>query len=57
MESRRRRSPGFDYLIIKLGKPGKIQTVDIDTSFFNGNHPKEELVEGCFSANDKLKNV
>ena len=32
-ETRRRRSPGFDFVIIKLGKPGKIKTVDIDTSF------------------------
>ena len=33
-ETRRRRSKGNDYLIIKLGRPGKIQLVDIDTTLF-----------------------
>ena len=56
-ETRRRRDNGNDYLIIKLGKPGKINSINIDTSFFNGNHPKEALVEGCFSSNDKLNNI
>ena len=32
----RRRTKGYDYLIIKLGKPGKIFNVDIDTSHFSG---------------------
>ncbi len=35
-ETRRRRSKGYDYLILKLGKPGKIFNVDIDTTHFNG---------------------
>ena len=26
---------GHDYLILKLGKPGKINKVDIDTSYFS----------------------
>ncbi|SVC46737.1 uncharacterized protein METZ01_LOCUS299591, partial [marine metagenome] len=38
-ETRRKRSKGYDYLILKLGKPGKIHKVDIDTSYFNGNQP------------------
>jgi len=48
-ESRRRRSKGFDYLILKLGKPGKIFDIDIDTTHFNGNQPTHASVEGCFS--------
>jgi allantoicase len=48
-ESRRRRSKGFDYLILKLGKPGRIFDVDIDTTHFNGNQPTHASVEGCFS--------
>jgi len=36
-ETRRKRSKSYDYLILKLGKPGKIHKVDIDTSYFNGN--------------------
>ena len=56
-ETRRRRSDGNDYLIIKLGKPGKIQLVDIDTTYFNGNQPEYAQLEGCFSKNNKLKNI
>ena len=48
-ETRRRRSKGFDYLILKLGKPGKIINVDIDTTHFNGNQPSYASIEGCFS--------
>ena len=48
-ETRRKREKGHDYLIIKLGKPGKISKVDVDTSFFNGNQPTEVSLEACFS--------
>ena len=48
-ETRRRRSKGFDYLILKLGKPGKIFGIDIDTTHFNGNQPTHASLEGCFS--------
>ena len=48
-ETKRRRSKGFDYLIIKLGKPGKIFDIDIDTTFFNGNQPTHASLGGCFS--------
>ena len=48
-ETRRRRSKGFDYLILKLGKPGKIFDIDIDTTHFNGNQPTHASLEGCLS--------
>ena len=48
-ETRRRRSKGYDYLVLKLGKPGKIFDIDIDTSHFNGNQPSHASLEGCFS--------
>jgi len=38
-ESSRRRTPGHDWCIIKLGALGKIAGVDIDTNHFLGNHP------------------
>ncbi len=49
-ETRRRRGPGFDWSIIKLGCPGIIKKVDFDTSFFTGNFPPESSLEGCFSS-------
>ena len=38
-ETRRKRVPGYDWCIIKLGVPGVIRGVDIDTGHFLGNHP------------------
>ena len=55
-ETRRRRKPGYDYLIIKLGKPGTIKKIDFDTSYFNGNQPSMTSLEGCNSKSNKIKN-
>ena len=48
-ETRRRRRKGHDYLIIKLGKPGRITKVDIDTSHFSGNHPAQASLQACYN--------
>ncbi len=58
-ESRRRRGPGNDWCIIKLGAPGIIRGVDIDTNHFLGNHPTRASVEGLNveeTPTDDLKN-
>ena len=49
-ESRRRREPGHDYCVIRLGVPGIIHGLDIDTSHFTGNYPPHASLEAC-SAN------
>ena len=46
-ESRRRRTPGFDWCIIRLGLPGIIHGVVVDTSFFRGNYPEHFSLEAC----------
>ena len=46
-ETRRRREPGHDWAIIRLGAPGVITSVDVDTSFFTGNFPAAVAVEAC----------
>ena len=46
-ESRRRRTPGFDWCIIRLGLPGIIRGVVVDTSFFRGNYPEQASLEAC----------
>ena len=48
-ESRRKRTSGHDYIILKLGKPGKISKIDVDTSHFNGNQPSMISIEGAIS--------
>ena len=54
-ETRRRRTKGYDYLIVKLGKPGKIFNADLDTSHFSGNQPTHASLEACFSRNKPNK--
>ena len=46
-ETRRRRTPGYDWCIIRLGLPGIIRGVLVDTSFFRGNYPEHCSLEGC----------
>lgn len=51
-ESRRKRSLGNDYAIIKLAAIGKLNGVDIDTSHFIGNYPAACKIEACLSDQD-----
>jgi allantoicase len=51
-ESRRRRGPGHDWCILALGARGVIDGFDIDTRFFDGNHPAFASVEGLLAAPD-----
>ncbi len=44
-ESRRRRSPGSDWAIVRLGAPGVVHGIDIDTAFFTGNFPPYASVD------------
>ena len=46
-ETKRRRGPGHDWTIIKLGSPGHIQHLEIDTSYFKGNFPESCSLEAC----------
>src|SRR5262244_3564238 len=46
-ESRRRRTPGFDWCIIRLGLPGIIRGVVVDTSHFKGNYPEQGSLEAA----------
>jgi allantoicase len=45
-ETRRRREPGHDHAIVRLGAPGVVRGVVVDTAFFKGNYPPEVSVEG-----------
>ena len=46
-ETRRRRGPGFDWIIVQLGAPGKIRRIEVDTNHFKGNFPDSCSIEGC----------
>src|SRR3954464_3496745 len=44
-ETRRRRSPGHDWAIVRLGAPGIVAGVVVDTANFTGNYPSRASVE------------
>src|SRR5687767_2741150 len=46
-ETRRRRTPGHDWCIIRLGIPGLVRGVVVDTSFFRGNYPESCSIDAC----------
>ncbi|MDT4918153.1 MAG: allantoicase [Pseudonocardiales bacterium] len=46
-ETRRRREPGNDAAIVRLGTPGVVHGVVVDTSWFKGNYPPEVSVEAA----------
>ena len=46
-ETRRRREPGHDCAIVRLGCGGVVRRVVVDTSCFTGNYPPEVSVEAC----------
>ena len=51
-ESRRRRTPGHDWSVLRLGMPGRIHGVVVDTSFFRGNYPESCWIEGTVAPAD-----
>lgn len=51
-ETRRRRTPGFDWCLVRLGLPGVIRGVIVDTAFFRGNYPEQCSIEACAARPD-----
>ncbi|MEN7341386.1 MAG: allantoicase [Pseudomonadota bacterium] len=51
-ESRRKRTPGHDYCIVRLGVPGLIHGFDIDTRHFTGNYPPAASIDACVYDDD-----
>ena len=56
-ESQRRRGPGYDWCIVKLGTAGTITRVEIDTSHFKGNYPESCSLEGGVSEDGNFATI
>ena len=52
-ETKRRRVPGNDWCLIKLGSPGIIKEIDVNTKFFTGNYPPQASIEGIYSESER----
>jgi allantoicase len=57
-ETRRRRGPGgtlpdhtaHDWVIVRLGVPGVVRSIVVDTAFFTGNYPQACSADACWLA-------
>ncbi|QNK81657.1 allantoicase [Nakamurella sp. PAMC28650] len=47
-ETRRRRTPGYDWAVVALGVPGVLHEIVVDTAWFTGNYPPEISVEATW---------
>lgn len=56
-ETKRRRGPGHDWTILKLGTPGRIRRLEVDTSWFKGNFPESCSLEACHAADVSLEQL
>jgi allantoicase len=56
-ETRRRRTAGYDWCILRLGLSGVIRAVDVNTTFFRGNAPEKITLEVCNSKTDPDANA
>jgi allantoicase len=48
-ESRRKRIPGHDWCVVRLGVPGLVAGFEVDTRHFTGNYPPGAEIEVCRS--------
>jgi allantoicase len=46
-ETRRRRTPGHDWAVVRLGAPGIVRGVVIDTTHFRGNYPERASIDAA----------
>ena len=53
-ETRRRRGPGHDWCIVRLGAAGKVSRIEVDTSHFKGNFPESCSLEVCTAPRDLI---
>ena len=46
-ETRRRRTPGFDWVILALAHRGQLEAIEIDTAHFKGNFPHQVSINAA----------
>jgi allantoicase len=54
-ETRRRRGPGHDWAIVRLGRPGFIRRIEVDTSYYKGNAPGRCSLDMCKVDDDQRR--
>jgi allantoicase len=54
-ETRRRRGPGHDWILLELAAPGTLDVVEIDTGHFHGNHAQRCSLWGVATERNKAR--
>ena len=48
-ETKRKRGPGHDWVILELGHAGRLEKIEVDTAHFKGNYPDRCSLEGVIA--------
>jgi allantoicase len=56
-ETKRRRGPGHDWTIIRLGRPCEVQRIELDTDHYKGNAPGSCMIEGVLLPEDAAEHL
>jgi len=56
-ETRRRRGPGYDWILVRLGGRGAPEVIEIDTNHFKGNYPDRCSLELLDSPGRRITEV
>lgn len=56
-ETRRRREPGNDWIIVKLGAPGVVEKIEVDTAHYKGNYPDRCSLSAALVETDSDKSI
>jgi allantoicase len=46
-ETKRRRGPGYDWVIVRLGIAGLVDRIVVETDYFKGNYPESCSIDAC----------
>lgn len=53
-ESRRRRGPGNDWVVLQTCRPGYIDQIEVDTLHFKGNYPDRCSIDACYAPDSDM---
>ncbi len=56
-ETRRRRGPGHDWILIKLGAAGLVDVVEVDTNHFKGNFPDRCAIDAIHAPDARITDL
>lgn len=56
-ETRRKRGPGHDWILLELGAPGSVSVVEVDTGHFHGNHAQRCCAWGVYAPGATLADL